>query len=327
LQTVVFYQPFGIRYRNKMQTRCQGLREQPASGGKELVAVPLLGPDAAVAAIQSGSCVGLGGSVNAGHPMALVRALIRSGVDDLTVVALTGGLDVDLLVAAGVVTALSAAYVGAEDLAGLPPAVRWASEDGRLDVWESEEGIHLASLRARAQRQPFATWTGGLGTCVTEHPLVEEARDDASGALYLKVRPMTVDTALLWAEAADEDGNLLLWGSDFGDEALISAADRRIAQVERIVPTAALARHSDRVAPWAADVIVVAPLSTHPFGGSALDPDDRWLRDYVEVVTAARRAGDPSQVRRFLDGWIVEPVDEDGYLTRVGMKRLRELMA
>jgi glutaconate CoA-transferase subunit A len=257
--------------------------------------------------------------------MALVRALIRRRSRDLMVVALTGGLDVDMLVAAAAVRLLSAAYVGAEATAGLPPAVRWAAEDGRLEVWESEEGIHLASLRARAQRQPYVTWTGALGTAVTEHPLVEAAVDEPTGAHYLKVRPLQVDTALLWAEAADEDGNLLMWGTDFGDEALIAAAERRVVQVERVVPTAVLTRSPDRVAPWAADVVVRAPLSTHPFASSALRADTAWLSAYVDVVATARRAGAPEDAIAFLRDAFGR--DEDEYLANVGVPRLRQLLA
>lgn len=288
--------------------------------------VALAGPDEAAAMVPDGACVGLGGSVNAAHPMALLRALIRARRSRLTVVGLTSGLDVDILVAAGCVSRLSAAYVGAEGVVGLPPAVRWAAEEGRLEIWESEEGIHLASLRARAQRLPYATWTGGIGTAVTTHPLVEEAVDEATGAHYLKVRPLEVDVALLWAEAADEDGNLLLWGPDFGDEALRNAADLRIVQVERIVPTSVIARHPDRVVPWGADVVVRAPLSTHPFTGSSMGFDEGWIRQYAGVVTAARKAGSEADLERFCDEWFRASGGEDAYLAKVGVGRLRELM-
>jgi glutaconate CoA-transferase, subunit A len=282
--------------------------------------------DAAVREIRNGACVGVGGSINSGHPMALVRALIRSGVSDLTVVGLTSGLDLDLLVAAGAAGTLSAAYVGAEDIVGLPPGIRWAAEENRLEVWESEEGIHLASLRARALKLPYTTWSGTLGTSPASHPLVEQAVDETTGAHYLKVRPLKVDAALVWAEAADEDGNLLLWGPDMGDEWLRNAADVRIAQVERIVPTAVLSRHPDRVMPWAAEIVVRAPLSTHPFGSSALRVDDRWILDYASAVGAARKAADPSRLDAFFDEWVRDVDGEDGYLEKVGMARLRELM-
>ncbi len=282
--------------------------------------------DAAVREVTSGACVGVGGSINSGHPMALVRALIRSGVSDLTVVGLTSGLDLDLLVAARAAGTLSAAYVGAEAIIGLPPGIRWAAEEGRLNVWESEEGIHLASLRARALKLPYSTWSGTLGTSPVTHPLVEEAVDEATGAHYLKVRPLKVDAALVWAEAADEDGNLLLRGPDMGDEWLRNAADLRIAQVERIVPTAVLARAPDRVMPWAAEIVGRAPLSTHPFGSTALRADDEWILKYSSAVGDARKAGDPARLEAFFDEWIRDVDGEDGYLEKVGVARLRELM-
>lgn len=286
----------------------------------------VLDPDDAVGQVPSGACVGVGGSINAGHPMALVRALIRARITGLTLVGLTSGLDLDLLVAAGAVSALSAAYVGAEALVGLPPAIRWAAEEGRLEVWETEEGIHLAGLRARAQKLPYATWRGGIGTSTADHPHVEPAVDEATGTPYLKVRPLHVDAALVWAEAADDQGNLLLWGPDLGDDALRNAADLRIAQVERIVPTSVLAKHPDRVMPWAADIVVPAPLSTHPFAGSALREDGDWIVDYARTVAEARRSGDLDRVGAFLDAWVHGVDGEDGYLEKVGLRRLRELM-
>jgi glutaconate CoA-transferase subunit A len=258
--------------------------------------------------------------------MALVRALIRARTSGLTLAGLTSGFDLDLLVAAGCATRLTAAYVGAEGMVGLPPAIRWAAEEGDLEVWESEEGIHLASLRARAQRLPYATWTGTLGTAPTTHPLVEEAVDD-EGSPYLKVKPLEVDFALLWAEAADEEGNLLLLGPDFGDEALRTAANRRIVQVERIVPTSVIARFPDRVVPWGADTVVREPLSTHPFSGSSLTADGSWIDAYAGTVGAARAAGDRSALDAFLDEWVREVDGEDGYLEKVGVRRLRGLIA
>jgi glutaconate CoA-transferase subunit A len=286
----------------------------------------ILDADAAVREIPEGACVGVGGSINAGHPMALVRALIRARTTGLTAVGLTSGLDLDLLVAAGNASTLSAAYVGAEAIFGLPPAIRWAAEEDRLDVWETEEGIHLASLRARALKLPYETWAGTVGTSPIEHPLVEQTVDEESGRTYLKVRPMKVDAALLWAEAADEEGNLLLWGPDMGDEWLRNAADLRIVQVERILPTSVLSRHPDRVMPWGADIVVRAPLSTHPFGSSALAVDDAWILAYCAAVTDARKAGDPSLLATFLDTWIRDVDGEDAYFDKVGIARLRELM-
>lgn len=283
-------------------------------------------PDEAAAEIPDNACVVVGGSINAGHPMAVIRALIRAGRRGLTLAGLTNGLELDLLVAAGCARVLSAAYVGAEEIVGLPPAIRWAAEEGRLEIWECEEGIHLAMLRARALKLPYTTWAGTVGTAPTSHPLVEEAVDDATGKPYLKVRALTVDVGVVWADAADEDGNLLLWGPDMGDEWVRNAADLRIAQVERIVPTSVLSRHPDRVMPWGAEIVVRAPLSTHPFASTALAVDDVWLQAYAEAVTAARKAGDPEALAEFMSEWIRSPADEAAYLEKVGLSRLLGLM-
>ena len=57
----------------------------------------------AVAAVRPGDTVGLGGMMNTGHPMSVVRELIRQGIGDLHVVGLASGLEVDMLIAAGLV--------------------------------------------------------------------------------------------------------------------------------------------------------------------------------------------------------------------------------
>jgi glutaconate CoA-transferase subunit A len=289
--------------------------------------VELLTPDEAIRRIPAGSCVGVGGSINAGHPMALVRALIRARTTELTLAGLTAGLELDLLVAAGACRRLSAAYIGAEQFVSLPPALRWAAEESRIEIWENEEGVHLASLRAKAQRLPYATWIGGVGTSVAAHPLVESAVDEASGRAYLRVRPLGLDVALLWAEAADEAGNLLLWGPDLGDEALRAAADLRIVQVERIVSADILGLTPDRVVPWGADILVCSPLSTHPFSSSALRLDTAWLTEYATTITDARKAADPARVEAYLDATIRDVDGEDGYFEQIGVRRLRSLMS
>src|SRR5688500_5755830 len=90
--------------------------------------------DEALAPISDGATVGIGGTIISDHPMALVRGLVRRRLRNLTVVAPTAGLDVDLLVAAGCVAKIHTAYVGAEGAAPIGPAFRAAAESGALDV-------------------------------------------------------------------------------------------------------------------------------------------------------------------------------------------------
>jgi glutaconate CoA-transferase, subunit A len=281
----------------------------------------------ALSCVDAGACVGVGGALNAGHPTALVRALMQAAPGDLTLVAGFGGLDVDLAVAHGGVRRLIAAFVGAEGAAPLPPGVRWAVEEGYVEAWDIDEGVLLAALRAAAQRLPFSVWTAGIGTAAADNPLVERDTDPLSGKPYLKIRPLEIDVALLWAEGADEDGNVLRWGPDFGDEAFANAADLRIVQVERVLSTDVLARTPDRVSAWQADIVVSAPLGTYPFASTTLNDDLAWMVAYRELVERTRVDSDWSALHSAVGELLALDGDDDAFLERVGVKRLRELMA
>jgi hypothetical protein len=78
--------------------------------------------------------------------------------------------------------------------------------------------------------------------------------------------------------------------------------------------------------PWAAEIVTRAPLSTHPFGSTALRVDDQWLLDYSRTVANARKAEDPAALEAFIDEWVRHVDGEDEYLTKVGVARLRALM-
>jgi len=281
----------------------------------------------ALSGVTSGMHVGIGGALNAGHPMALVRALMQRDLTDLTIVSGFGGMEIDILAGSGIAKRVIAAFVGAEGVSGLPPLLRWAGEEGRVDAWDIDEGILLTALRAAAQKLPYATWRCGLGTHAANNPLCRQMKDDATGAHYLKVRPLPIDVCLYWAEAADPLGNVLRWGPDFGDTGFIDAAETRIVQVERIVPTEALNATPDRVAPWQAEIVLAAPLGTYPFCSTTLQDDIAWLADYVSAMAQLHERGDWAAVRPALERLLRLDGDDDAFLASIGIPRLRRLMA
>ncbi len=129
----------------------------------------------AVSAVKSGMTIGIGGWGPRRKPMALVRELLRSDVDDLTVVAY-GGADVGLLCASGKVSKVIFAFVSL-DFMPLEPAFRKARESGAIEVREIDEGMMLLGLRAAAWGSPFIPTRIGLGTdVVTRNPDLEAGR-------------------------------------------------------------------------------------------------------------------------------------------------------
>ena len=87
--------------------------------------------DQMAATVTSGMTIGIGGWGSRRKPMALVRALLRTNVRDLTVVSY-GGPDVGLLCAAGRVRKLVYGFVSLDSIA-LEPHFRTARQAGTIE--------------------------------------------------------------------------------------------------------------------------------------------------------------------------------------------------
>src|SRR5207302_6413744 len=162
-------------------------------------------PAQAVAQVGDGMTVAVGGFINSGHPMALVRELVRQSRRDLVLVgAASAGLEVDMLIAAGCVRRVVAPYVGAEVLAGIGPAFRHAAQNGTVEIWEVDEALYYAGLRAAAQGLPFNPWRAGVGTSLPElNPDLQVFTDPIAGQPLIAVPAIEIDVALIHAALAD----------------------------------------------------------------------------------------------------------------------------
>ncbi|HEY3482653.1 MAG TPA: CoA-transferase, partial [Streptomyces sp.] len=118
--------------------------------------------DEAVAGLADGMTLGIGGWGSRRKPMALVRAILRSPLTDLTVVSY-GGPDVGLLCATGKVRKVVFAFVSLDSIA-LEPHFRAARQSGSVDALELDEGMFLLGLQAAAWRVPFLPTRVGLGS-------------------------------------------------------------------------------------------------------------------------------------------------------------------
>ena len=107
----------------------------------------LLTEDEAVATLESGMTLGIGGWGSRRKPMSLVRALLRSDITDLTVVTY-GGPDVGLLAAAGKIRKLVYGFVTLDSIP-LEPHFRAARQGGTIpEVVEYDEGhVAVGALR------------------------------------------------------------------------------------------------------------------------------------------------------------------------------------
>jgi glutaconate CoA-transferase subunit A len=269
--------------------------------------------------------VAIGGFANSGHPMSLVREVIRRRPKNLTVVgAATSGLEVDMLIAAGCVKKVISPYVGGETIIGIGPCFRRAAERGEVDVWEIDEAMYYCALNAAAQCLPFLPWRALVGTSFPEiNPDLKVFDDPIAGEPLIAVPAVSPDIALLHASAADAFGNVQHVGSGFGDRAIARASDYVVVSVERVISNEELRRAPERTSIPLVDAVVRAPFGAHPFSsvGHYLE-DTPLLHEYVAAAEKWRRDSDRTDLDRFLDTYVYAPQDHMDYLDRFGARRL-----
>jgi glutaconate CoA-transferase, subunit A len=273
--------------------------------------------DQVVAELRSGMTIGIGGWGSRRKPMALVRAILRSDLKDLTVVSY-GGPDVGLLCAAGKVKRLIYGFVSLDSIA-LEPHFQAARENGTIEASELDEGMLQWGLYAAALRLPFLPTRAGLGSDVVrfnpELRLVRSPYED--GEELLAMPALRLDAALVHLNRADVAGNTQYLGPDlYFDDLYCMAAEKAYVSCERIVDTGQLAKGGpgqQRVQRWMVDGVIETPNGAH--FTSCLpdyDRDESLQRDYV---TAAK---DPELWAKFageyLDG------DEQDYQRAVARR-------
>ena len=281
----------------------------------------LVGLEEALAEIEDGATVGIGGAVTAAHPMALVRELARRRLRGLTVVAPTAGLDAELLIAAGSVETLFTCYVGFEGVAAVGPLYRRAVEDGSIKVEDMDEGHCIAGLRAAAQRLPFMPWRGGVGTAYPQlNEGIRSFTDPLAGEELLAIPALPLDFALVYAETADEFGNAQPLGPGNMDHLLGAAAERVIVQVDRVIANDEVRAHPERTWRWRDPRVVRAPFGTHPYSNAWMVADTAHLEEYVAA------AKDPEALEQYLQRFLGPEADHDADLEEVGIRRISSLL-
>lgn len=276
--------------------------------------------DEAIAEISDGMTVGIGGWGSRRKPMALVRALARSDVKDLTVVTY-GGPDLGLLCAAGKVRKAYYGFVSLDSPPFYDPWFAAARTSGSIEVREMDEGMVKCGLEAAAARLPFLPIRAGLGSAVREFwgdelRTVDSPYPDADGRTetLIAMPALNLDVALVHLDIADVHGNAAYTGIDpYFDDLFCAAATRRILEADRVVETAELVESVELqrmlLNRMNVDRVVHAPNGAHFTFAGDYRRDEAFQRHY------AASAGDPETWAEFRTHFL--DVDEETYQQRV----------
>jgi glutaconate CoA-transferase, subunit A len=287
----------------------------------------LTSPAAVVDEMEPGVTVGFGGLMNSCHAMPIVREIIRRGIGDLHVVGLASGLEVDMLIAAGLVRRVSTPTVSAETIRAIAPSFRRAAQAGEIEVWDCDEGMLYAALQAAAQRVSFAPWPVGMGASYPDiNDGMIEIESPYTGRPVIAIRAIAVDFGFIHVARSDPFGNVQVNGGGFGDRALARASRRVFCTADRIIGNHEIRRDPASTALAGVDGVIHAPFGSHPFAspGHYLH-DEAHLRDYLEAADSWLRTGDRAAIEAYFDEWCHGLATQWEYLDHVGSERLHAL--
>jgi glutaconate CoA-transferase, subunit A len=281
--------------------------------------------DAVVSQLKDGMTIGIGGWATRRKPMELVRAIARSNLKDLTVVAY-GGPDVGILAASGKLKKLVFAFVSMDQIP-IEPHFKNARQAGTLDVFELDEGMFHWGLRAAAMKLPFLPTRVGVGTDLLKHFDFKTVKSPyADGEEFIAMPAIKLDVALLHVHRSDQAGNTLTLSMDpFFDELMARAADKVFVTAEKVVPTPELEMSKNfRFNLFERAVVtgvVEAPGGAHPTSAA---PDYNLDLEHLKAYTAGAESAEAwaAYKKQYID------VSPAAYLEAVGgLDKLRAIKA
>ncbi len=191
----------------------------------------------AVAVVQNGHTLALGGNMLYRRPVAFVRMLLSQPTPptDLTLLAFTAAYESDLLVGAGCVRRTRVCYFGLE-VFGFAPMFTQLAGTGKIEVMEETEASIAFGLRAQLAGVGFMPSTAWIGTdLLALRPDIKKVSDPYSDQELVAFPAILPDVAVIHALVADRKGNARLNKNLGIDPELATAATTTIVTAETIV--------------------------------------------------------------------------------------------
>lgn len=244
------------------------------------------------ARIEPGMCLALPVDY-AGVSMAMTRPIIERGAGELHLVCVpTGGLQVDMLIGAGLVRCVETSAVTLGEAGGAPRFAA-AVRSGMIAVRDATCPAIHAGLLAAQKGTPFVPLRGLLGSDLLANREDWKVIDNpfaAGGDPLVLIPAIHPDVAVFHAPMADRAGNVWI-GRRRELAAMAYAARTTLVTVERIVDENLMANEMSAAGTLPAlyvSEIAVAPMGARPYGLWGEYPTDTAaLRRYAAAARTA----------------------------------------
>ncbi len=224
-------------------------------------------PEAIAQFVRPGDSVALEGFTHL-IPFAAGHEIIRQRLTDLTLIRMTPDLIYDQMIGCGTTRKLVFSWGGNPGVGSLH-RLRDAVEKGWPGPLELEEHSHSAMAHAYAAGAaglPCAVFRGYLGSDLPGvNPRIRTVKCPFTGESLAAVPALRPDVAIVHAQRADRQGNVLVSGIIGVQKEAVLAATRAIATVEEIVDDLGTAGTNAVVLPsWTLHAVVEAPGGARP---------------------------------------------------------------
>ncbi len=244
-------------------------------------------PEAITLHVHDGDTVSLEGFTHL-IPFAAGHEIIRQGKRDLTLVRMTPDLIYDQMIGAGCARRLVFSWGGNPGVGSLH-RLRDAVERGWPRPLEIEEHSHAAmaaAYAAGASGLPCALLRGYIGSdLVGKHPHIRHVTCPFTGEQLAAVPALRPDVAIIHAQRADREGNVLVEGIVGVQKETVLAARRSIVTVEEVVDDLRVASPNAVVLPhWTVSAVVEAPRGAHPsYAQGYYGRDNAFYKDWDSI--------------------------------------------
>jgi glutaconate CoA-transferase subunit A len=223
--------------------------------------------DAIAATLRDGDTVAMEGFTHL-IPFAAGHEVIRQGRRGLTLVRMTPDLIYDQLIGMGWADRLVFSWGGNPGVGSLH-RLRDAVENGWPHALAIEEHSHAAmacAYEAGAAGLPFAVLRGYRGAQLPEvNPNIRPIACPFTGERLAAVPAIRADVAIIHAQKADAEGNVLLEGIVGVQQEAVLGARRSVVTVEEVVESFGPLSPNAVILPrWVVTALTVVPGGAHP---------------------------------------------------------------
>jgi acyl CoA:acetate/3-ketoacid CoA transferase alpha subunit len=232
-------------------------------------------------------------------------------------------LELDLLLAAGLIKELDFTYIGLE-LYGVSNCLRREVEGGRIEnIVEWSNAAITWRFKATSIGVPFIPARSMLGTDTLEYSAAVVMEDPFTGDPVCLLPALILDVGLIHVHRADKFGNAQIDGISGFSAELSRSSKRLLISTEQIVDTEEIRAAPDRtiIPYYLVDAVIEAPFGSHPGEMCyCYRRDEPLIRDWVEAAKEA------DTTQEYLQKYVYGVNDHQEYLDLVGAERLNNLV-